>query len=128
MSSGKDPVAVRETPTGYSWTPAWLDSVRRRPNRRRALVVAAGLLGLGLAWLHWLGLILAGILVGLFTRTVPRAVFAGIGVGALVLVLHVLASPVMSGPEFLALTPLSYVSIAVALVAPIWGSLVRAVV
>lgn len=38
---------------------------------------------------------------------------------------HVLASPAMNVGEFLALTPASYVTIAAAFVAPVWGSLIR---
>lgn len=113
---------------GYDWTPAWLAGVRGRRNRRRALLVAAAIVGLSLAWLHWLGLVVAGALVGLASRTVPRAVAAGLGLGVVVLVVHVLASPVMGAGEFLGLVPISYLGLGVGLVAPVWGSLVRAVV
>jgi len=93
-----------------------------------AVLVAAALVGLALAWIHWLGLFVAGGLVGLVSRTLPRAVVAGLAVGVLALVGHVLASPVMNAGEFLALTPASYVTIAAALLAPVWGSLVRGVI
>lgn len=116
------------TRPGYSWTPERLMAIRSRPNRRRAALVATALVGVGLSWFHLLGLFVAGALVGLVSRTVPRAVLAGIVVGSFVLVVHVLASPVIAGPEFLALTPISYVSIAAAVIAPVWGSLFRAVV
>jgi hypothetical protein len=128
MSTREDAADETKSPAGYGWTPSWLQAVRRRPGRRRALVVAAALLGLGMAWLHWFGLFLAGVLVGLFSRTIPRAALAGLMVGVLVLVVHVLASPVMGTSEFLTLTPLAFVSVAAALVAPIWGALVRAVI
>lgn len=119
---------MTESTAGFDWTPEWLATARARPNRRRSLLIAAALVGLGLVWLHWLGLFAAGALVGLATRSTPRAVLAGLAFGLLVLVVHVLASPVMSVGTFVGLTPLSYVTIGLALVAPAWGSLARAVV
>lgn len=110
------------------WTPAFLADLRRRQNPRRAALVAALLVGLVAVWVHWLGLVVAGALVGLVSRTLPRALTAGIGVGALVLVLHVLGSPVMGPGEFLALTPVTYVTIGAAVLGPLWGALVRAVI
>lgn len=113
---------------GFDWTPAWLEDARRRPNRRRSLLVAAALVGLGLVWLHWLGLFVAGALVGLASRSTPRALLAGLAFGLLVIAVHVLASPVMGIGTFVGLRPLSYVTIGLALGAPVWGSLARAVV
>jgi hypothetical protein len=113
---------------GYEWTPGWLVRVREDPQRRGSLLVAAALFGLTLARMHWLGLVVGGALVGLACRTVPGAVAGGAGFGVLVLVAHVVASPVMGPAEFLGLTPLSYVTVAAALVAPLWGSLARALV
>lgn len=113
---------------GFSWTPGWLETVRRRRGRRRSLLLAAALVGLALAWLHWLGLFVAGALVGVASRSLPRAIVAGLTLGVLVLAVQVLASPVMSPGEFASLTPLSYVTIGLAIVAPVWGALVRAVV
>lgn len=113
---------------GFDWTPAWLEDARRRPNRRRSLLVAAGLVGIGLVWVHWLGLFAAGALVGVASRSTPQALLAGLVFGLLVLATHVLASPVMGVGTFLGLQPLSYVTIALALVAPVWGSLARGVV
>jgi hypothetical protein len=112
---------------GADWTPAWLADLRETDDRRHAALVAAALVGLAAAMVHWLGLFLAGALVGLVCRTVPRAVAAGVGVGVLVLVVHVGASPVMGPGEFLALSPASYLTVAVGLLAPVWGSLVRGV-
>ena len=113
---------------GFDWTPTWLAEARRRPNRRRSLLVAAALAGLALAWIHWLGLFAAGALVGLASRTLRRALLAGLAFGVVVLAVHVLASPVMGAGEFLSLTPLTYVTVGLALVGPLWGSLARAVV
>jgi hypothetical protein len=124
---GDDATAATDA-AGFSWTPRWLAAARKRPNRRRSLLLAAALLGLALAWIHWLGLFVAGALVGFASRTLPRALAAGLAVGLLVLAVHVLASPVMSVGELASLTPLSYVTIGLAVVVPLWGSLVRAVV
>ena len=110
------------------WTPRALVELRQRPNRRRAALLAAALAGVALGLIHWVGLVTAGALVGLASETVPRAVAAGLVVGLLVLGIHVLASPVVGVGEFLALAPASYVAIGIALIAPAWGALVRAVV
>jgi hypothetical protein len=108
--------------------PAFLTTIRTEPRKRYAALVGLLVVGLAAAWVHWLGLFVAGALVGLVSRTVPRAVAAGLGVGVAALVLTVLASPTMGVGEFLALTPPAYVAIGSGLVLPVWGSLVRAVV
>jgi len=110
------------------WSPEFLAGVRGRPTQRRVALVVAALVGVGLAWLHWFGLFLGGALVGLVSKSVPRAVVAGLAVGVLVLALHVFGSPVMGPDEFLSLSPPSYVAVGAALLMPLWGSLVRGVV
>ncbi|MFB6071487.1 MAG: hypothetical protein ABEJ88_00805 [Halobacterium sp.] len=53
-------------------------------DRRRASVVAAAVLAsLALAWVHWLGLLVGGVAVGLLARSWPRALAGGVGFGAL---------------------------------------------
>jgi hypothetical protein len=111
-----------------AWTPALLSSIREDPRKRAVAIVVAVAVGLGLSWIHWLGLVAAGALIGLVSRTLPRAVLGGLAFGALVLVATVLASPSMGPGEFLSVTPPAYVAIAAAFVAPVWGSLVRGVV
>lgn len=110
------------------WTPRSLTDLRSRRNRRLAALVAAALLGLVAASVHWIGLFVAGALVGLASRTLPRALVGGLAVGVLVLVVHVLGSPVMDVGEFVDLAPAAYVTIGAGLLAPVWGSLVRGVV
>lgn len=110
------------------WTPTALTSIRSDPRKRAVALVVAAAVGLGLAWVHWLGLFAAGALVGLVGKTLPRAVLAGLVFGGLVLVVTVLASPVMGAAEFLSVTPPAYVAIAAAFLAPAWGSLLRGVV
>lgn len=119
----------RQTDTdGTAWTPEWLATVRAHRRQRVVMLAGVALVGIGLAWVHWLGLFVAGALVGLVSKTLPRAVAAGVTVGVLVLLTQVLVSPVMNVSEFVALAPASYVTIVAGLVAPVWGSLIRGVV
>ena len=113
---------------GDGWSPGILAEMRENPNHRRIALVVALVVGLALAWVHWFGLFVAGGLVGLVSKTVPSALFAGLVVGALVLSLHLFGSPVMSPGEILSLSPPSYVAVAAALLMPLWGSLLRGVV
>lgn len=110
------------------FTPRSLAALRERPDRRRAALLVAAIVGLALAWLHWLGLFVAGALVGLASESLPKAVAAGLAVGVLVLVVHVGASPVATVGNVLGLAPAAYVTVAAGLLAPAWGSLVRGVV
>ena len=125
---GDERPETREDAERPPWTPERLDDLRTDATERRIALVVAGLVGLGLVWLHWLGLFAAGALVGLVSRDLPRALAAGLGFGLLVLVVHVLAASEMGFGAFLGLTPISYVTIGTALVAPVWGALVRGVV
>ncbi|WP_336136505.1 hypothetical protein [Natronomonas amylolytica] len=117
-----------ERPDDDPIRPAFLTTVRTEPRKRYVALAVALVVGLAVAWVHWLGLVVAGALVGLVSRTLPRAVVAGLVVGVAVLALNILASPTMGPGEFLALTPPAYVAIGAGLVLPVWGSLVRGVV
>jgi NO-binding membrane sensor protein with MHYT domain len=108
-------------------TPQWLTAVRTHRRYRLPALVGATLVGVGVASVHWLGLFVAGALVGLVSEDLPRAVAAGLTVGLLVLSTQVLVAPTMNVSEFANLVPASYVTIAAALLAPVWGSLVRGV-
>ena len=81
-----------------SWVPNALTAVRADPRRRAVALVVAAAVGLAVAWVHWLGLFVAGALVGLVSRSVPRAVGWGLVVGVLALAGAVLTHPVM-GPR-----------------------------
>lgn len=122
-AAGDEPTEV----PSRALTPRALSELRERRARRLAALVAAALVGIALAWVHWLGLFVAGALVGLASRTLPRALIAGLAVGVLVLAVHVVAIPGMDPGEFVALEPASTVTMAAALIAPTWGSLVRGV-
>lgn len=125
----RQPTGDSERPhRATAWTPEPLERLRADPTRRRVALAAAALVGLAAAWVHWLGLFVAGALVGLVSRDLPRAVAAGLGVGVLVLAAHVLASPAMSAGEFLGLGQPAYLAVGAGLLLPAWGALVRSVV
>jgi hypothetical protein len=109
---------------GSALTPRFLIALRENRRRRAIVLPAATVLGVALAWVHWLGLFVAGGLVGLASTSLSRALFAGLVVGVLVLVLNVLVVPAMDAGEFAGLRPASYLTIAAGLIAPLWGSLV----
>lgn len=110
-----------------AWTPAILTEIRAERRKHAAALAVAVVVGLGVGWIHWLGLVVAGALVGLVSPSVPRAVGWGFLVGLLAIALTVLAHPL--GPmEAIAFRPPVYVTVAAGLVAPVWGSLVRLVV
>jgi len=101
----------------------------RADDRRRRIGLAVALLaGVGVAWMHWLGLVVAGALVGLTRRSLPRALAAGVGVGVIVLATFVLLSPTLGTGELLALGQPAYVAVGSALALPLLGSLTRGVV
>ncbi|MFB6354532.1 MAG: hypothetical protein ABEJ92_10665 [Halobacteriales archaeon] len=107
----------------------WLRSLRA-DDRRRAAVVAAGVvLGLGLGYLHWLGLVLGGALVAIPARSVPRGLAAGLGLGVLELVVFggLLFAHGALGPA-LSTGTVGLVGVAVGLAGPLLGSLVRGLV
>jgi len=106
-----------------------LTRVRETPRYHWLGLVAACSLGLGLSAIHWLGLIAGGLLVGLVATTLRRALLAGLGFGALVLVTWATLL-VWNGTlgEVLATGRLVALGVAIAFVAPLLGSLVRGVV
>jgi hypothetical protein len=93
-----------------------------------ALVVAI-VAGLALSTVHWLGLVVGGALVGLVAASLRRALLSGLGFGLLVVVVWVLVL-VLSGAlgKVTAMGEIAGLGVAVALVAPVFGSLVRGIV
>jgi len=103
-------------------------ALRRDDRRRRVALAVALVAGVAAAWLHWIGLVVAGALVGLTRRSLPRALAAGVAVGAAVLATFVLLSPALAAGELLALGQPAYVAVGSALALPLLGSLTRGVV
>ena len=85
------------------------------------------IVGLTLTWIHWFGLLVGGALVGIVSKSVPRALFAGLVFGLVVLV----AFAVSIGEAawaVLGMWPAVGVTVGAALGLPIIGSLVRGIV
>ena len=87
-------------------------------------LVVAVVVGLAAAWLHWLGLVLGGALVGVVSKTLPRAILGGVGFGVVVLVVFAVSLGPAAG-AVLEMAPISYLVVAAALGLPVLGSLVR---
>lgn len=75
-------------------------------------------------WFHWFGLVVGGALVGFLSPSLPRALVAGFGFGVLVLAVFFFSLGDAAGLAFEA-TPVIYVTVAGALVLPLFGSLAR---
>lgn len=104
-----------------------LDRLRTHPRDHWFALAVAAIVGLALAWLHWLGLLLGGALVGLASRSLGRALLAGLAFGVLVLVTVAVTLDGSLGAAA-AMTPASYLTVAAALGLPAFGALVRGVV
>ncbi|WP_243637866.1 hypothetical protein [Natrarchaeobius oligotrophus] len=102
-----------------------LAAVRTNPRVRRPAFALAAVVGLGLAWVHWLGLVCGGALVGLLSPSLRRGVVAALGFGVLVLVVFFLRI----GPVALVIEmrPIVFVTVASAFALPALGALLRGV-
>ncbi|ELY87839.1 hypothetical protein C483_18118 [Natrialba hulunbeirensis JCM 10989] len=127
-----DPTLDRTTSTlGGDGIPAAVEqelkSVRSEPRRRAvALVLAAGL-GVVFAWLHWIGLVIGGALVGLVSTTFRRALVTAVGFGLVVLGLFVISLGGATA-QVLEMAPIVYLTVGAAIGLPVLGSLVRGIV
>lgn len=88
-----------------------LDEFRTNPAYRLLAVVVGAAIGLALAWTHWVGLLVGGVLVSLPALTPKRGVLAGFGFGVLsllvfsgLLALHGSLSPALGMGRITALT------------------------
>jgi len=106
-----------------------LDDLRGDRRQRLAVTTVAVVVGFGLATLHWAGLLIAGALVALPQRSLPRGLVAGICVGVLVVV-GFLARLALAGTlnPVLGMGQPSLLALAIGLLLPAFGSLVRGVV
>ena len=107
-------------------TGAILERVRTDLGPHAAAVAVAVALGLLLSWLHWLGLVVGGALVGFVSPSLKRAVVGAIGFGAIVLAVFALSIG-GSTRTVLEMTPVVYLVVAAAFGLPVLGSLVRGV-
>jgi hypothetical protein len=122
---------MSESEAGEEGTAGWdarVAAFRADDASRRVAFVAALAAGLGLSTLHWLGLVVGGALVALTRQSRLQGAAAAVGFGLLTLVATVALTPGSSAGELLALAPLSYLGLALAVVAPLWGALARVVV
>lgn len=103
-----------------------LRRVRTEPRLHAAALAVAVVLGLVLAWIHWLGLIVAGALVALVAPSPRRGLAYGVGVSLLVLVVFALSLG-DAAVRVPAMRPIVYVTAGSAIGLPVLGSLVRAI-
>lgn len=106
---------------------ARLATIRGNPRRRRVALAVAAIVGLPLAWLHWLGLVLAGALIGLTRPRLRGAIAIAAGFGAAVAIGTAIVALGGLGPA-IELSRLSIVTIVTGAVLGGWGALLRGVV
>lgn len=108
---------------------AQLRRVREESRPHWVALSAAIVVGLVLSTVHWLGLVVGGALVGLVAATLPRALLSALGFGLLVAAVWALLLA-LSGAlgEVTATGRFAGLGLLVALVAPVFGSLVRGLV
>ncbi|WP_458187617.1 hypothetical protein [Haladaptatus sp. NG-WS-4] len=106
-----------------------LDAVQDDDTRRWMLVGGGAVLGLALAWFHWLGLLVGGALVSLPTREWKRGVLAGLGFGVLAILVFagLLAAHGTLAPA-VEMGQITFLAVGVPLVAGGIGGLARALV
>lgn len=106
-----------------------LAAVRSSPRTRWLGFVVAGLIGLVLASIHWIGLVIGGALVGLFARDLPRAVAAGVAFGLVALVAFGVGLALDGALSvYLETGQILAVSVAIPLAGGVLGSLIRGLV
>ncbi|ARS88802.1 hypothetical protein [Natrarchaeobaculum aegyptiacum] len=103
-----------------------LERVRTDRTSHAAAFAVVVLVGVALAWIHWLGLVLAGALVGLVSPSLWRAIAGGFVVGLVVLIAFALTLGGALGPT-LEMTPIVWLAVASALGLPVLGSLIRGI-
>jgi len=112
-----------------SQTPSLLERARTEPRLHWIALVAALVVGLIAASLHWIGLVVGGALVGLPTRGLRGALLAGLGFGVLAVLAWLLTLAVAGSlGDVLAMGLFAYLGVAIGIAAPVLGSLLRGVV
>jgi len=62
---------------------AWLTEVRTNRRERWFALAGAAAIGIAAAQIHWYGFLVGGALVGLVSKSLPRALAAGLAFGLL---------------------------------------------
>lgn len=108
--------------------PGPLRRVREDPVVHWLVLLAVTAIGLGLATVHWLGLVAAGALVGLVATSFRRALLAGVGFGAFALAVW-LGRLAIEGSlgDVLATGEFVLIAVVVGVAGPVLGSLVRGI-
>lgn len=106
-----------------------LGRVREESGPHWVALVVALVVGLVLSTVHWLGLVVGGALVGLVAASLRRAVVAALGFGVLVVLVWGVSLALFGALGAVRATgELAGLGVAIALAAPVVGSLARAVV
>lgn len=103
-----------------------LDALRADRKTRLTATGVAVVLGLALATLHWSGLVVAGALVALPQRSLPRGIAAGVALGGLVVVAWLVLAGTLS--SVLAMGQPAWLALGIGLLLPAFGSLTRGLV
>lgn len=108
---------------------AGLHRVREESRPHWVGLALAVVVGLVVSTVHWLGLVLGGVLVGLVAASLPRALLSGLGFGLIVLLVWWLTLVLSGGVGKVTATgELGGLGVVMALLAPVLGSLARGVV
>ncbi|WP_458206318.1 hypothetical protein [Haladaptatus sp. NG-SE-30] len=105
------------------------DDLQNDGTLRWVLIGVGAIIGLALAWVHWLGLLVGGVLVSLPTRDWRRGILAGLGFGVLALLVFagLLAARGALAPA-LEMGQITLLAVAIPLVAGGIGGLARGLV
>lgn len=106
-----------------------LRGVRENPRRHLIALGAAALLGIALSTVHWIGLVIGGIGVGVASTSVRRALLGGVTFGLIAWALLVL-SFLLDGSfgTYLAFGPIAGLAVAIPVALGLLGSLARVAV
>lgn len=109
-----------------STRPGWLARTRTDRRWHAVAVILAVAVGLAAATAHWSGLVLGGMLVGLVSKTLPRAVLGGVAFGVVALLAFGLTLGDALWPT-LEMAPVTTLVVAAAFGLPVLGSLARGI-
>lgn len=101
-------------------------SLRETATGRRVGFLLALFLAIGVSFVHWVGFVLGGVVVGLVARTVPRALLGGFAVGVCswLVFLSLLAADGV-GAAYLSTGVVAVLTVAIPVAGALFGSLAR---